>query len=73
MAQAANTVKRTSMELGGNAPFIVFNDANLEQAVAGAVAAKFRFGGQTCVCANRIYVQAGAHCLSTVCSFEVEF
>jgi succinate-semialdehyde dehydrogenase/glutarate-semialdehyde dehydrogenase len=61
MAQCAGTVKRTSMELGGNAPFIVFDDADLEQAVAGALAAKFRNAGQTCVCANRIYAQAGVY------------
>ncbi|MCK6264031.1 NAD-dependent succinate-semialdehyde dehydrogenase [Vibrio sp. ZSDE26] len=52
----ADTVKRTSMELGGNAPFIVFEDADLDAAVAGAVASKFRNAGQTCVCANRFYV-----------------
>ena len=61
MAQCAGTVKRTSMELGGNAPLIVFEDADLEQAVAGALAAKFRNAGQTCVCANRIYAQAGVY------------
>jgi len=57
LAQAAPTIKKTSMELGGNAPFIVFGDADLEAAVAGAMASKFRNTGQTCVCANRIYVQ----------------
>jgi succinate-semialdehyde dehydrogenase/glutarate-semialdehyde dehydrogenase len=57
MAQSANTVKRVSLELGGNAPFIVFADADLDAAVAGAMASKFRNGGQTCVCANRILVQ----------------
>ncbi len=57
MAQAAGTVKRVGMELGGNAPFIVFDDADLDKAVAGAVASKFRNAGQTCVCANRILVQ----------------
>jgi len=57
LSQCAATVKRTSMELGGNAPFIVFADADLNAAVAGAVAAKFRNAGQTCVCANRILVQ----------------
>jgi succinate-semialdehyde dehydrogenase / glutarate-semialdehyde dehydrogenase len=57
MAQAASTVKRVGMELGGNAPFIVFDDADLDRAVAGAMASKFRNAGQTCVCANRILVQ----------------
>ncbi|HEY8963808.1 MAG TPA: NAD-dependent succinate-semialdehyde dehydrogenase [Alphaproteobacteria bacterium] len=61
MAQCAPTLKRLSMELGGNAPFIVFDDADLEKAVAGAVASKFRNAGQTCVCANRIYVQRGIY------------
>lgn len=55
--QCADTVKRTSMELGGNAPFIVFDDADLDEAVKGAIASKFRNAGQTCVCANRFYVQ----------------
>lgn len=58
MRQATSTVKRVGMELGGNAPFIVFDDADLDKAVAGAVASKFRNAGQTCVCANRIYVQS---------------
>ena len=57
MADCAATVKRTSMELGGNAPFIVFDDADLDAAVAGAMASKFRNAGQTCVCANRLLVQ----------------
>ncbi|GIL39530.1 NAD-dependent succinate-semialdehyde dehydrogenase [Roseiterribacter gracilis] len=57
MAQAAGTMKKVSMELGGNAPFLVFDDADLDQAVAGAIASKFRNTGQTCVCANRILVQ----------------
>ncbi len=57
MAACASTVKRTSMELGGNAPFIVFDDADLDAAVAGAIFCKFRNAGQTCVCANRILVQ----------------
>ena len=57
MADCAQTVKRTSMELGGNAPFIVFDDADLDAAVAGALICKFRNAGQTCVCANRILVQ----------------
>jgi succinate-semialdehyde dehydrogenase/glutarate-semialdehyde dehydrogenase len=61
MANAAPTVKKLSLELGGNAPLIVFDDADLELAVTGAIASKFRNGGQTCVCANRIYVQAGIH------------
>lgn len=61
MREAAATVKRVSMELGGNAPFIVFDDADLDRAVAGAVASKFRNAGQTCVCANRILVQAGIY------------
>ncbi len=57
MKQCADTVKRTSMELGGNAPVIVFDDAELDQAVAGAIASKYRNSGQTCICANRILVQ----------------
>lgn len=61
MQQAAGTVKRTSMELGGNAPFIVFDDADLDKAVAGAIASKYRNAGQTCVCANRFYVQSGIY------------
>jgi succinate-semialdehyde dehydrogenase/glutarate-semialdehyde dehydrogenase len=61
MAECAATVKRTSMELGGNAPFIVFDDADLEAAVAGAMASKYRASGQTCVCANRILVQEGIY------------
>ncbi|HVL21173.1 MAG TPA: NAD-dependent succinate-semialdehyde dehydrogenase [Amaricoccus sp.] len=61
MAQCAPTVKRLSLELGGNAPFIVFDDADLDAAVEGAIASKFRNGGQTCVCSNRILVQAGVH------------
>jgi succinate-semialdehyde dehydrogenase/glutarate-semialdehyde dehydrogenase len=59
MAQCAPTVKRLSLELGGNAPFIVFDDADIDAAVEGAIASKFRNGGQTCVCSNRILVQAG--------------
>lgn len=59
MAQSAGQVMRTSMELGGNAPFIVFDDADLDAAVEGAMVCKFRNNGQTCVCANRIYVQSG--------------
>ncbi|MFC3058779.1 NAD-dependent succinate-semialdehyde dehydrogenase [Paenirhodobacter populi] len=61
MGQCAPTVKRLSLELGGNAPFIVFDDADLDLAVEGAMVSKFRNGGQTCVCANRILVQAGVH------------
>lgn len=61
MAECAATVKRTSMELGGNAPFIVFDDADLDAAVAGAMASKFRNAGQTCVCTNRILVQDSVH------------
>ncbi len=59
--QCAATVKRTSMELGGNAPFIVFDDADLDEAVKGAIICKFRNAGQTCVCANRIMVQDGVY------------
>jgi succinate-semialdehyde dehydrogenase/glutarate-semialdehyde dehydrogenase len=61
MEQAARTVKRVGMELGGNAPFIVFDDADLDRAVAGALASKFRNSGQTCVCANRFLVQDGVY------------
>jgi succinate-semialdehyde dehydrogenase/glutarate-semialdehyde dehydrogenase len=61
MKQAADQVMRTSMELGGNAPFIVFDDADLDAAVEGAMTSKYRNNGQTCVCANRIYVQAGVY------------
>ena len=61
MAQCAATVKKVSLELGGNAPFIVFDDADIEAAVAGAMLCKFRNSGQTCVCANRLFVQAGIH------------
>ncbi|MGQ3096001.1 MAG: NAD-dependent succinate-semialdehyde dehydrogenase [Roseateles sp.] len=61
MRQCAQTVKKLSLELGGNAPFIVFDDADLESAVEGALASKYRNAGQTCVCANRIYVQAGVY------------
>ena len=59
--QCASTVKKVSMELGGNAPFIVFNDADLDAAVEGAMICKFRNAGQTCVCANRLYVQSGVY------------
>jgi succinate-semialdehyde dehydrogenase/glutarate-semialdehyde dehydrogenase len=61
MRQASETVKRVSLELGGNAPFIVFDDADLDAAVEGAIASKFRNAGQTCVCANRILVQDGVY------------
>ncbi len=61
MEQCASTVKKVSLELGGNAPFIVFDDADLDAAVEGALASKFRNTGQTCVCANRIYVQDGVY------------
>ena len=61
MRQCAGTVKKLSLELGGNAPFIVFDDADLDSAVDGALASKYRNAGQTCVCANRLYVQAGVH------------
>lgn len=57
MQQSSGSLKKLSMELGGNAPFIVFEDADIEVAVQGALASKFRASGQTCVCANRIYVQ----------------
>jgi len=59
--ESADTLKKLSLELGGNAPFIVFDDADLDAAVDGLMASKFRNGGQTCVCPNRIYVQAGVH------------
>ena len=61
MEQCASTLKKLSFELGGNAPFIVFDDADLDAAVTGAIASKFRSSGQTCVCANRIYVQRGIY------------
>nr|WP_064245038.1 NAD-dependent succinate-semialdehyde dehydrogenase [Rhizobium leguminosarum]OAP97351.1 succinate-semialdehyde dehydrogenase (NADP(+)) [Rhizobium leguminosarum] len=61
MAQSAPTIKKLSMELGGNAPFIVFDDADLDAAVDGAIASKYRNAGQTCVCTNRIYVQSGVY------------
>lgn len=61
MAQCAQDIKKVSLELGGNAPFIVFNDADLDKAVEGALASKFRNAGQTCVCANRLYVQEGVY------------
>ena len=61
MAQCAPTIKKMGLELGGNAPFIVFDDADLDAAVAGAMASKYRNNGQTCVCANRLYVQEGVY------------
>lgn len=61
IAKCAGTVKKVSMELGGNAPFIVFDDANIERAIEGAIAAKYRNSGQTCVCTNRLLVQAGVY------------
>ena len=61
MARSAGTVKKVSMELGGNAPFIVFDDADIEAAVAGAMASKYRNSGQTCVCANRFLIQSGVY------------
>lgn len=61
MAQCAPTLKKLSLELGGNAPFIVFDDADVDAAVQGAIISKYRNAGQTCVCANRIYVQAGIY------------
>jgi succinate-semialdehyde dehydrogenase/glutarate-semialdehyde dehydrogenase len=61
MQQSASTIKKLSLELGGNAPFIVFDDADLDAAVEGAIASKYRNAGQTCVCANRLYVQDGVY------------
>ena len=61
LSQSAHTVKKLSLELGGNAPFIVFDDADLDAAVEGAIASKYRNAGQTCVCANRLYVQEGVY------------
>jgi succinate-semialdehyde dehydrogenase / glutarate-semialdehyde dehydrogenase len=61
LKQCADTVKKVSMELGGNAPFIVFDDSDLDAAVEGALASKYRNTGQTCVCANRLFVQAGVY------------
>jgi succinate-semialdehyde dehydrogenase/glutarate-semialdehyde dehydrogenase len=61
MRQCADTIKKLSLELGGNAPFIVFDDADLDAAVEGALASKYRNAGQTCVCANRLYVQDGVY------------
>ncbi len=61
MQQCADSIKKVSLELGGNAPFIVFDDADIDAAVAGAMIAKYRNAGQTCVCTNRFYVQSGVH------------
>ena len=61
MAECAGTIKKVSLELGGNAPFIVFDDADLERAVEGAIISKYRNSGQTCVCANRMFVQSGVY------------
>jgi len=60
-SQCAQTIKKLALELGGNAPFIVFDDADIDAAVEGAIIAKFRNNGQTCVCANRLYIQAGVY------------
>ncbi|MGR5322274.1 aldehyde dehydrogenase family protein, partial [Vibrio sp. DNB22_19_1] len=61
MRQCAEDIKKLSLELGGNAPFIVFDDADVDAAVEGAMIAKYRNAGQTCVCANRFYVQRGIY------------
>jgi succinate-semialdehyde dehydrogenase/glutarate-semialdehyde dehydrogenase len=61
MGQCASTIKKVSLELGGNAPFIVFDDADLDAAVEGAIQAKFRNAGQTCVCVNRFYVHQSVY------------
>ncbi|MCL4168900.1 UNVERIFIED_CONTAM: hypothetical protein GTU68_030882, partial [Idotea baltica] len=61
LKQCADTVKKVSLELGGNAPFIVFNDADIDKAVAGAIQSKFRNAGQTCICSNRLFVQDGIY------------
>jgi succinate-semialdehyde dehydrogenase/glutarate-semialdehyde dehydrogenase len=61
MRQSAETIKKLSLELGGNAPFIVFDDADVDAAVVGAIASKYRNSGQTCVCSNRLYVQSGVY------------
>lgn len=61
LKQAASTVKKVSMELGGNAPFLIFDDADIDRAVEGSIAAKYRNSGQTCVCTNRFYVQSGIY------------
>ncbi|MGC8035746.1 aldehyde dehydrogenase family protein, partial [Salmonella enterica] len=61
MAQGAGHIQKLSLELGGNAPFIVFDDADLDAAIEGAMISKYRNGGQTCVCSNRMYVQSGLY------------
>jgi len=61
LRQSANTVKRVLLELGGHAPFVIFNSADLDKAVSGTMASKYRYGGQTCICPNRIYVQSNIH------------
>src|SRR5277367_5184254 len=61
MKQSSSTLKKLSFELGGNSPFIVFDDADMDTAVTGAITSKFRTSGQTCVCANRIFVQSGIY------------
>jgi len=61
MKQSASTVKKLSLELGGNAPFIVFDDADLDAAIEGAIVSKYRNAGRTCVCTNRFYIQAGVY------------
>src|SRR5690606_4623532 len=61
MKQSAPTIKKLSLELGGHAPFIVFDDADLDAAVEGALVSKYRNAGQTCVCSNRLYVHAAVH------------
>jgi succinate-semialdehyde dehydrogenase/glutarate-semialdehyde dehydrogenase len=61
MQQCAPTIKKPSLELGGNAPFIVFDDADIARAVEGAIASRYRNAGQTCVCSNRLYVQDGVY------------
>jgi succinate-semialdehyde dehydrogenase/glutarate-semialdehyde dehydrogenase len=61
MAECAKDIKKVSLELGGNAPFIVFDDADLDKAVEGAIISKYRNNGQTCVCANRLYMQDGVY------------
>ncbi|MEO1450859.1 MAG: NAD-dependent succinate-semialdehyde dehydrogenase [Bacteroidota bacterium] len=71
MKQCADTVKKVSLELGGNAPFIVFEDADLDAAVKGAIAAKYRNAGQTCICANRLYVQESIYASFTTQYVEV--
>ena len=78
MEMSASTIKKISLELGGNAPFLVFNSADVKQAVNGAMSSKFRASGQTCVCANRILVQEvgrsiGMHSIQVGSFFFREF